>query len=119
MRVASRLWSKSGEDRVGSRSLAIPLAIPSGSWAWDRPRRRWCPSGGLKCGAGVIGPALVSLDSLPASLFFVGCLAGGFLLTTLADSLLGRKKIPLVSLASMSAAGAAFAFGFGRSIVGT
>jgi OCT family organic cation transporter-like MFS transporter 3 len=76
------------------------------------------------------GPALVSL---PASSFFAGCLVGGFVLTTLADSVLGRKKMLLVSLVSMSVAGlltalapnvwayAALRFlsGFARSIVGT
>ncbi|CAL4931391.1 unnamed protein product [Urochloa decumbens] len=76
------------------------------------------------------GPALVSL---PASSFFAGCLAGGFLLTTLADSHLGRKRTLLACLVSMSVAGALtaaapnvwayaalrFASGFARSVVGT
>uniref|UniRef100_A0A0E0LM76 H(+)/Pi cotransporter n=1 Tax=Oryza punctata TaxID=4537 RepID=A0A0E0LM76_ORYPU len=114
-----------------SCSLAVaeasPCALPPGAWAWDRPAETSVVSEwALKCA----GPALVSL---PASSFFAGCLAGGFLLTTLADSLLGRKKMLLVSLASMSVAGVLTAFspnvwayaalrfvcGFGRSMVGT
>jgi OCT family organic cation transporter-like MFS transporter 3 len=106
---------------------ASPCALPSGAWAWDRPAETTVVSEwALKCA----GPALVSL---PASSFFAGCLAGGFLLTTLADSLLGRKKMLLTSLVSMSVAGVLTAFapnvwayaalrfvsGFGRSMVGT
>lgn len=106
---------------------ASPCGLPSGAWAWDRPAEASMVSEwALKCA----GPALVSL---PASSFFAGCLAGGFLLTTLADSLLGRKKMLLASLVSMSVAGALTAFapnvwayaalrfvsGFGRSMVGT
>uniref|UniRef100_A0A0E0ALE7 Major facilitator superfamily (MFS) profile domain-containing protein n=1 Tax=Oryza glumipatula TaxID=40148 RepID=A0A0E0ALE7_9ORYZ len=59
----------------------------------------------LKCGGG--GPALVSL---PASSFFAGNLAGGFLLTTLADTLLGRRKMLVLSLVTMSVAGVLTAF---------
>uniref|UniRef100_A0A0E0HNA3 H(+)/Pi cotransporter n=1 Tax=Oryza nivara TaxID=4536 RepID=A0A0E0HNA3_ORYNI len=76
------------------------------------------------------GPALVSL---PASSFFAGNLAGGFLLATLADTHLGRRKMLLLSLVTMSVAAALTAFlpnvwvysalrfvsGFGRSMVGT
>ncbi|KAJ1291433.1 hypothetical protein BS78_02G315100 [Paspalum vaginatum] len=106
---------------------ASPCALPSGAWAWDLPAETSMVSEwALKCA----GPALVSL---PASCFFAGCLAGGFLLTTLADSLLGRKKMLLASLVSMSVAGVLTAFapnvwayaalrfvsGFGRSMVGT
>ncbi|XP_062189747.1 organic cation/carnitine transporter 2-like [Phragmites australis] len=110
-----------------SPAAASPCALPPGAWAWDRPAETSVVSEwALKCA----GPALVSL---PASSFFAGCLAGGFLLTTLADSLLGRKTMLLVSLVSMSVAGvltalapnvwayAALRFlcGFGRSMVGT
>ncbi|KAL5198038.1 hypothetical protein ABZP36_001550 [Zizania latifolia] len=102
-----------GATGAGQLLKAILLAF---SWAFDAQQ--------------CAGPALVSL---PASSFFAGCLAGGFLLTTLADSLLGRKKMLLVSLVAMSVAGVLTAFspnvwayaalrfmcGFGRSMVGT
>ncbi|KAL6856115.1 hypothetical protein ACP4OV_018917 [Aristida adscensionis] len=120
-------WHCTGSDASCSPAAASPCALPPGAWAWDVPAETSVVSEwALKCA----GPALVSL---PASSFFAGCLAGGFLLTTLADSLLGRKKMLLVSMASMSVAGVLTAFapnvwayaalrfvcGFARSIVGT
>jgi MFS family permease len=121
-------WHCTGSGTC-SPDAASPCAFPSNAWAWDRPAETSMVSEwALKCAGG--GPALVSL---PASSFFVGCLAGGFVLATLADSFLGRKKMVLVSLVSMSAAGVLTAFapniwayaalrfvsGFGRSILGT
>ncbi|RLN16925.1 organic cation/carnitine transporter 2-like [Panicum miliaceum] len=121
------LTAASAGNASCSPAAVSPCDIPPGSWAWDRPAvasvvSEWA----LNCA----GPALVSL---PASSFFAGCLAGGFLLTTLADSLLGRKKMLLVSLASTSIAGVLTVFapniwayaalrlvsGFFRSMVGT
>ncbi|KAL6594059.1 hypothetical protein ACP70R_048960 [Stipagrostis hirtigluma subsp. patula] len=110
-----------------SPATASPCTHPPGAWTWDRPAETSVVSEwALKCA----GPALISL---PASSFFAGCLAGGFLLTTLADSLLGRKKMLLVSLVTMSIAGVLtalapnvwaysalrFVAGFGRSMIGT
>ncbi|EEE54057.1 hypothetical protein OsJ_00751 [Oryza sativa Japonica Group] len=83
----------------------------------------------LKCGGGG-GPALISL---PAASFFAGNLAGSFLLTTLADTHLGRRKMLVMSLANMSVAVVITAFSpnvwvnaalrfvcrFGRSMAGT
>ncbi|VAH96651.1 unnamed protein product [Triticum turgidum subsp. durum] len=113
-----------GAAGAGQLLKAVLLAF---AWAWDRPAvtsvvSEWS----LECA----GPALVSL---PASSFFAGCLVGGFLLTTLADSLLGRRKMLLASIVSMSVSGMVTAFspnvwayaalrfvsGFGRSMVGT
>ncbi|KAL6878437.1 hypothetical protein ACP4OV_012607 [Aristida adscensionis] len=110
-----------------SLATASPCALQPGTWAWDRPAvtsvvSEWA----LNCA----GPALVSL---PASSFFAGCLAGGFLLTTLADSLLGGKRMLVVSLVSMSIAGVLtasapnvwvysalrFLAGIARSMIGT
>ncbi|KAK1679517.1 hypothetical protein QYE76_040365 [Lolium multiflorum] len=124
---AEPLWHCTGADASCSSASASPCALPAGAWVWDRPAvtsvvSEWS----LKCA----GPALVSL---PASSFFAGCLAGGFLLTTLADSLLGRRKMLLTSIVTMSVAGVLTAFspnvwayaalrfvsGFGRSMVGT
>ncbi|CAN6319734.1 unnamed protein product [Urochloa humidicola] len=105
-----------------------PCALPPGSWAWDGPAKTSVVSEwALQCAG---GPALVSL---PASSFFAGCLAGGFLLTTLPDSHLGRKNTLVACLTSMSVAGALtalapnvwayaalrFVAGFARSVVGT
>ncbi|KAK8445771.1 hypothetical protein SEVIR_9G382500v4 [Setaria viridis] len=104
---AEPLWhcvGSAGNSSCTTAAVATPCALPRGMWAWDRPAKTSVvPEWALQCA----GPALVSL---PASSFFAGCLAGGFLLTTLADSLLGRKKMLLVSLASMSIAGVPTAF---------
>ncbi|CAM0909161.1 unnamed protein product [Alopecurus aequalis] len=120
-------WHCTGSDASCSATAASPCVLPAGAWEWDRPAKTSVVSEwSLKCA----GPALVSL---PASSFFAGCLAGGFLLTTLADSLLGRRKMLLMSIVSMSVAGVLTAFspnvwayaalrfvsGFCRSMVGT
>ncbi|PAN49324.1 hypothetical protein PAHAL_9G441100 [Panicum hallii] len=116
-----------GDSSCSRSAAATPCALPPDTWAWDRPAEASVVSEwALSCA----GPAVVSL---PASSFFAGCLAGGFLLTMLADSLLGRKKMLVAALASMSIAGVLTAFapnvwayaalrfasGFARSMVGT
>uniref|UniRef100_A0A0D9WX20 H(+)/Pi cotransporter n=1 Tax=Leersia perrieri TaxID=77586 RepID=A0A0D9WX20_9ORYZ len=97
---------------TGAAANCSPCALPTGAWEWDRPAvtsvvSEWA----LACG----GPALVSL---PASSFFAGCLVGGFLLTTLADTLLGRRKMLFLSLVTMSVAGVLTAFSPNVSLVG-
>ncbi|XP_073525300.1 uncharacterized protein [Phyllobates terribilis] len=74
------------------------------------------------------------LTGLPASSFFIGCVAGGLLLTPLADSCLGRKNLLILSCLLMSLSGLLtaslatdvftysllrFASGFGRASIGT
>ncbi|XP_009627799.1 organic cation/carnitine transporter 3-like [Nicotiana tomentosiformis] len=73
------------------------------------------------------------LTGLPASSFFIGCLIGGFLLSTLADTKLGRKNMLVLSCFIMSITGAItsistniwmysflrFLTGFGRATIGT
>ncbi|KAL3569008.1 hypothetical protein D5086_028898 [Populus alba] len=72
------------------------------------------------------------IKGLPASSFFLGCLLGGFVLGTLADTSLGRKNLPTLSCLTMSIASlmtifstnlwiySAFRFlsGFGRAAIG-
>ncbi|XP_047317472.1 organic cation/carnitine transporter 3 [Impatiens glandulifera] len=45
------------------------------------------------------------ITGLPASSFFIGCLAGGILLTTLADSSMGRKNMLFISCLFTSLSG--------------
>ncbi|XP_055809428.1 organic cation/carnitine transporter 3-like [Solanum dulcamara] len=73
------------------------------------------------------------LTGLPASSFFIGCLIGGLILSTLADTKLGRKNMLVFSCLVMSIAGAMtsistniwiysflrFLSGFGRATIGT
>ncbi|XP_059664507.1 organic cation/carnitine transporter 3-like [Cornus florida] len=102
--------------------------LPKNSWAWDlSPHTSIISEWSLECAGSFI-------TGLPATSFFLGCMSGGLLLATLADSSLGRKNMLLLSCSLMSVAGlltvilstsvwiySAFKFvsGFGRATVGT
>ncbi|XP_059274682.1 organic cation/carnitine transporter 3-like [Lycium ferocissimum] len=101
--------------------------LPNDTWHWDMPTRASIVSDwSLECSSSVI-------TGLPASSFFVGCLVGGFLLCTLADSSFGRKNMLVLSCLIMSITGCITAFstniwmysalrflsGFGRATIGT
>ncbi|KAL3850998.1 hypothetical protein ACJIZ3_012880 [Penstemon smallii] len=101
--------------------------LPKDSWSWDFPKTTSIISEwSLECAGSVI-------TGLPASSFFFGCLVGGFVLATLADSSLGRKKTLVLSSLVMSLTGVLtavssniwvyvmlrFISGFGRATVGT
>ncbi|KAF3615167.1 Organic cation/carnitine transporter 3 [Capsicum annuum] len=74
-----------------------------------------------------------ALTGLPASSFFIGCLIGGLVLSTLADTKLGRKNMLILSCLIMSLTGTItsistniwmYSFfrllsGFGRATIGT
>ncbi|KAJ4745299.1 Organic cation/carnitine transporter 2 [Rhynchospora pubera] len=113
-------------DPICISSLS-PCNLDKDSWAWDMPTDSSVVSEwDLQCSA----PALVSL---PASAFFMGCLVGGLLLSTLADSIFGRKRLLVFSCLAMSMAGISAVFspniwiysatrficGFSRATVGT
>ncbi|KAJ9184898.1 hypothetical protein P3X46_004583 [Hevea brasiliensis] len=80
---------------------------------------------GLQCASSFV-------RGLPASSFFMGCLLGGFVLATIADSSLGRKNLLLLSCLTMSMAALVtifspnvwiysflrFVSGFGRASIG-
>lgn len=110
-----------------SSSSSSPCGLPPSSWSWSLPPHASTISAwSLQCAS----PALLAL---PSSSFFAGCLAGGILLSTLADSRLGRKNTLLFSSLAMSLSAALtaaspslpayaalrFACGFARSAVGT
>ncbi|KAF3320641.1 organic cation/carnitine transporter 2-like protein [Carex littledalei] len=80
------MWHcKNPEDTICSFSSS-PCNLEKNSWAWDSPTYSSVVSEwDLQCSA----PALVPL---PASAFFMGCLIGGLLVSTLADSIFGRKR---------------------------
>ncbi|CAK8570461.1 unnamed protein product [Lathyrus sativus] len=101
--------------------------IPKSSWSWDGPPHKTVISQwGLECASSFI-------TGLPQSSFFIGCFLGLFLLTTLADTSLGRKNTLVLSCLSTSIASvlivfstniwiySAFKFliGFLRSSIGT
>ncbi|XP_057518662.1 organic cation/carnitine transporter 3-like [Amaranthus tricolor] len=104
-------------------------AVPEGAaWAWDAPIDSTIVSEwGLQCANSLI-------TGLPASSFLIGCVFGGLVLATLADSWLGRKNLLLVCTLAMSLSGIftalfsrniwvyaflRFVSGFGRAAIGT
>ncbi|XP_027356635.1 organic cation/carnitine transporter 3-like [Abrus precatorius] len=102
-------------------------SLPRDSWAWNGPSEASIVSEwALECENSII-------TGLPASFFFVGCLVGGLLLATLADSSLGRKNMLLYSCLMMSLSSflvtfstnvwiysaLKFLIGFSRATIGT
>ncbi|KAJ3690477.1 hypothetical protein LUZ61_019641 [Rhynchospora tenuis] len=109
------------------KQASSPCGLQPGSWTWASPAGTSTVSEwGLQC-------ANTVLLSLPSSSFFAGCLVGGLFLSTLADSVLGRKMLLFLSCLIMSLAGSMtvlshniwvysalkFVSGFGRASVGT
>ncbi|KAM7269521.1 hypothetical protein ACFE04_025018 [Oxalis oulophora] len=97
------------------------------SWAWDLSKHTSIISEwDLQCANSLI-------SGLPASAFFMGCLIGGILLATLADSWLGRKKMLFFCSITMAMSSLLttlstniwqysllkFINGFGRATIGT
>jgi MFS family permease len=109
------------------KQASNPCGLQPGSWSWTLPADTSVVSEwGLQCA----NPVLLSL---PTSALFAGCLAGGLFLCTLADSVLGRKMLLLLSCVIMSLAGIMtvlspnvwvystlkFICGLGRASIGT
>ncbi|KAJ3670277.1 hypothetical protein LUZ60_010601 [Juncus effusus] len=85
-------------DEICSSSSS-PCNLDRDTWRWEPSSQSSVVSEwNLQCEA----PALVSL---PATAFFVGCLIGGLLLSTLADSILGRKRLIVLSSLATSTMG--------------
>lgn len=118
----------SSRDLNSSCSMVSDVCLlPRSSWSWDWPAHTSIVSEwSLECAGSIT-------TGLPASSFYLGCLAGGLALATLADSSLGRKKMLLLSCLLMSMTGLLtilatniwlysalrFLAGFGRASVGT
>ncbi|OVA01563.1 General substrate transporter [Macleaya cordata] len=101
--------------------------LPRSAWTWDESIQTSTVSEwDLSC----VGPIIAGL---PTSSFFAGCLLGGLVLATLADSSLGRKNLLVLSCLMMSLTALLTAFspnvwvysalrfitGFGRATIGT
>ncbi|GLT31995.1 hypothetical protein SLA2020_066920 [Shorea laevis] len=108
-------------------SISDICQLSKNSWSWDFPAHTSTISEwGLECASSLV-------KGLPASSFFAGCLFGGLLLATLADSSLGRKNMLLLSCLMMSLSSLFTVFstniwmysvlrfvnGFGRATIGT
>jgi MFS family permease len=114
-------------DESCDDSVSNICHLPKNSWAWDWPAHTSIISEwSLECAASIV-------TGLPASSFFMGCLAGGLVLATLADSTLGRKNVLFLSCLTMSVSSLLTVFstniwiysalrfvcGFFRSTIGT
>ncbi|XP_062120191.1 organic cation/carnitine transporter 3-like [Humulus lupulus] len=98
---AEPLWHCNSSTRLRNNTssynrISDLCHLPTDSCSWDLPRHTSTISEwDLQC-AGTI------ITGLPASAFFMGCLIGGFVLATLADSSLGRKKMLSFSCLAMA-----------------
>ncbi|XVE49920.1 hypothetical protein DITRI_Ditri01bG0120500 [Diplodiscus trichospermus] len=115
------------EPQSTCNSFSDVCLLPKNSWSWDWPAHTSIISEwGLECSSSFI-------TGLPASSFFMGCLAGGLALATLADSVLGRKNMLCFSCLTMALSSIFTVFssniwiysalrfinGFGRATIGT
>ncbi|KAL4597764.1 hypothetical protein ACB092_11G012600 [Castanea dentata] len=83
-------------DQLDCNSVSNICNLPNSSRTWDLPAytsiiSEW----NLECSHSII-------TGLPASSFFVGCLVGGIVLATQADSSLGHKNMLFLSCLTMS-----------------
>ncbi|KAJ3690473.1 hypothetical protein LUZ61_019637 [Rhynchospora tenuis] len=113
------------EDPI-CKSASSPCSLQPGSWAWDSIDTSIVSEWGLECADKI-------LLSLPASAFFAGCVFSCLSMSTLADSVLGRKLLLVLSCLVMSLGGAMTVFspniwvystlkfisGFGRAPIGS
>lgn len=120
-------WHCTNISNTTCDSSSNQCSLPAGSWAWNGSASQSIISEwGLECSSSLI-------TGLPTSAFYLGCLIGGIVFATLADSSLGRKKILILSCMVMSIAALATSFsiniwmysafrlvsGFGRASIGT
>ncbi|KAJ3690471.1 hypothetical protein LUZ61_019635 [Rhynchospora tenuis] len=113
------------EDQI-CKSTSSPCGLQPGSWAWDSIDTSIVSDWGLEC-------ADKFLLSLPSSAFFAGCVFSCLPMSTLADSVLGRKLLLALSCLVMSLGGSMTVFspniwvysalkfisGFGRAPIGS
>lgn len=85
------------------KSTSSPCSLQPGSWSWDSVDTSIISEWALEC-------ANTILSSLPASAFFFGCVVGALSTSTLADSILGRKMLLILSCLVMSLGGAMTVF---------
>ncbi|KAF8025209.1 LOW QUALITY PROTEIN: hypothetical protein BT93_F2142 [Corymbia citriodora subsp. variegata] len=124
---AETTWHCTDRANTTCDSSSNVCYLSDGSWAWDGPAYKSIVSEwALDC-------ANYFIKGLPTSCFYFGCLVGGFVFATLADSSLGRKNLLVLSCLIMSSAALAtsfypgvwvysalrFASGFGRASIGT
>ncbi|CAH2067890.1 unnamed protein product [Thlaspi arvense] len=120
-------WHCTESDSFCHQSVSNICILPKTAWSWDySPHVSVISEWGLQCAGSFV-------KGLPESSFFVGCLIGGLILSTLADSSLGRKNMLFLSCLLMSISTMLTVFspniwvyallrfvnGFGRATIGT
>ncbi|KAM0943720.1 putative major facilitator, sugar transporter, major facilitator superfamily [Dioscorea sansibarensis] len=118
-------WHCIHPNDTSCATASLPCSLPETSWSWDNHKHASMISEwNLQCSSTFI-------QGLPSSAYFAGCAFGGLILSTLADSLLGRKNMLLLSSLTMSISGVIsgaspniwiyavlrFMAGFGRSAI--
>ncbi|KAB1212826.1 Organic cation/carnitine transporter 3 [Morella rubra] len=93
---AQPTWHCTQLQDESCNSVSNICHLSKNSWAWDWPVDSSIVSAWeLECAASFV-------TGLAASSFFMGCLLGGLVLSTLADTLLGRKNMLFLSCLMMS-----------------
>lgn len=89
-------WHCTQLGNSSCNSISNLCQLSKDSWTWDFPKHTSTVSEwNIQCSGSIV-------NGLPTSLFFLGCLMGGLVLATLADSLLGRKNLLFLSCFVMS-----------------
>ncbi|KAL1205636.1 Organic cation/carnitine transporter 2 [Cardamine amara subsp. amara] len=120
-------WHCIESDSICHQAISNICILPKTAWSWDfSPHVSVISEWSLQCAGSFV-------KGLPESSFFVGCLIGGLVLSTLADSSLGRKNMLFLSCLLMSLSTMLTVFspniwvyallrfvnGFGRATIGT
>ncbi|XP_009106657.1 organic cation/carnitine transporter 2 [Brassica rapa] len=89
-------WHCTESDSFCHDSVSNICILPKTAWSWNlSPHVSVISEWSLQCAGSFV-------KGLPESSFFVGCLIGGLVLSTLADSSMGRKNMLFLSCLIMS-----------------
>ncbi|EOA34795.1 hypothetical protein CARUB_v10022372mg [Capsella rubella] len=120
-------WHCTESNSICHESFSNICILPKTAWSWDfSPHVSVISEWNVQCAGSFV-------KGLPESSFFVGCLIGGLVLSTLADSSLGRKNMLFLSCLVMAISTMLTVFspniwvyallrfvnGFGRATIGT
>ncbi|KAK9676489.1 hypothetical protein RND81_11G080400 [Saponaria officinalis] len=97
-------WRCTGTNTRSCNSSTDICTLPRTDWDWTGNKHSTVISDwDLECASSFV-------KGLPATCFFLGCLLTGFMVASLGDSSLGRKKLLVISCLTMSLAALALGF---------
>ncbi|KAL9244260.1 hypothetical protein vseg_018057 [Gypsophila vaccaria] len=97
-------WHCTGTNTRSCNSYTDVCTLPRSDWAWSGNKHSTVISDwDLECASSFV-------KGLPATCYFLGCLLTGFMVASLGDSSLGRKKLLVISCMVMSLAALASGF---------